>query len=203
MQVEIQDIYRRLDTVKEELYLDAVADNAKKRMVKRGQVYKCKFSSGVGSEQNKERPCVILQNDDANRRSGNTIVAPITHTASTLPTVLQIDTQKDDNNEIILDGYVLVSNIVTVSKVRLGDYIGTLSKKDMNKIDEIIPLAINKQYHIKQKNLMKDKENHIDRLKLRAENIESELVEFKQIMEEFGIENIPDLKKILEIHCKL
>ena len=37
---------------------------------------------------------------------------------------------------VILDGQVNLSNIQTVSKARLGNYITKLSKEDMNNIDK-------------------------------------------------------------------
>lgn len=45
---------------------------------------------GIGSEMQKDRPVVIVQNDVGNNRSGNTIVLLITHDAGTLPCVANI-----------------------------------------------------------------------------------------------------------------
>ena len=45
---------------------------------------------GIGSEMQKERPALIIQNNIANLRSGNTIVIPITHDNSTLSCVASI-----------------------------------------------------------------------------------------------------------------
>src|SRR3712207_7639950 len=59
------------------------SEKATKRIVKRGQVYDCLLGIGVGSEESKKRPCVILQYDSANAKSPNTIVAPITDRKST------------------------------------------------------------------------------------------------------------------------
>ncbi len=53
--------------------------------IKRGQVYRCNFGCGIGSEMQKERPALIIQNNVANSRLGNTIVIPINHDNSTLP----------------------------------------------------------------------------------------------------------------------
>lgn len=58
--------------------------------IKRGPVYRCNFGCGIGNEMQKERPALIIQNNIANLRSGNTIVIPITHDNSTLPCVASI-----------------------------------------------------------------------------------------------------------------
>lgn len=63
--------------------------------IKRGQVYLCNFGCGIGSEMRKERPALIIQNNIANSRSGNTIVILITHDNSTLPCVASITPQID------------------------------------------------------------------------------------------------------------
>ena len=61
------------------LYLDTTVTSAQKRIVFRGQVYFCELGEGAGSEENKERPCIIIQNNLGNKNSGNIIVAPITN----------------------------------------------------------------------------------------------------------------------------
>ena len=61
------------------IYLDTTVTSAQKRIVFRGQVYFCELGEGVGSEETKERPCIIIQNNLGNKNSGNIIVAPITN----------------------------------------------------------------------------------------------------------------------------
>ena len=67
----------------------------------------------------KERHCVIIQSDVGNINSSNVIVAPFTHTSKPIPSMAHIDMQED------CDGQVNLSNVQTVSKARLGDYITT------------------------------------------------------------------------------
>lgn len=101
--------------------------------IKRGQVYRCNFSCGIGSEMQKERPALIIQNNVANSRSGNTIVIPINHDNSTLPYVANITPQIDSIGTTILDGQANTSNIMCVSKARLKDYICSLPMTDIKK----------------------------------------------------------------------
>ena len=106
--------------------------------IKRGQVYRCNFGCGIGSEMQKERPALIIQNNVANSRSDNTIVIPIIHDNSTLPCVANITPQIDSMGTTILDDQAITSNIMCVSKARLKDYICSLPMTDMKKIDKAI-----------------------------------------------------------------
>ena len=204
--VNIGDINRRLDRLKDELYLDTIAGRAKTRRVQRGQVYRCKFSVGVGSEENKERPCVILQYDGANKTSGNTIVAPITHTASTLDVVVPIADKQDAYGTVILDGYVLLGNITCVSKARLGDYITDLLPNEMKKIDNAIAISVDlKHYYKTQENIIKDKDDYIKKLKAKIEKLldvindnSDELKKLEMLMKEYGVQNIRELENLIK-----
>ena len=126
MNIDLTKTQQYLEWLKNKLYLNAIAPSAKNRIIYRGQVYRCNLGIGVGSEECKERPCVILQYNSANKTSPNTLVAPITHTSSTLPIVVPITAQTDTSGKLILDGNVLLGNITCVSKARLGDYITDL-----------------------------------------------------------------------------
>ncbi|MBR7148060.1 MAG: type II toxin-antitoxin system PemK/MazF family toxin, partial [Firmicutes bacterium] len=79
MNIELNKVQKILEWIRRKLYLETIASNARKRMVKRGQVYRCDFGIGIGSEMQKERPAIIVQNDIGNIHSSNTIVIPITH----------------------------------------------------------------------------------------------------------------------------
>ena len=123
MNIDLNKVQRFLDWLKTQLYLDTLVVNASRRVVKRGQVYRCNFGMGIGSEMQKERPAVIVQNSIGNLKSGNTIVIPITHDTSTLPCVAVITTQYEaDGTTTKLDGQANASNIMCVSKSRLGTF---------------------------------------------------------------------------------
>lgn len=132
----------------------------------------------MGSEESKERPCVIIQRDDANSKSPNVIVAPITHTNSTLPVVIPIADKFNENGSLILDGNVLLGNIICVSKARLGDYITTLNKDEMKKVDEAIAISLDiNHYYLTLKNIYDDKMEYIDKLKQNIDTLKSEITE--------------------------
>jgi mRNA interferase MazF len=133
--------------VKDKLYLNSMAKSAANRCVKRGDVYRCNLGVGVGSEENKERPCVILQNNGANTRSPNTIIAPITHTTSSSPVVVPIQNQYDSHGKLLLDGNVLLGNVVCVSKARLGNLVTSLTNTEMQQVDKALAISIGILHH--------------------------------------------------------
>lgn len=200
--VEMNKMQSYLEWTKNMMYLDTIADRAKKRSIKRGEVYRCKLGVGVGSEEGKERPCVILQANVGNAKSSNTIVAPITHTSSTLPIVVPISDKLDSDGNIILDGNVLLGNIVTVSKARLGDYICKLSSNEILKIDEAIATSIDiKRHYDTLMRKYEDKLEYIKKLKQKNEEYKGDvdiLNSIKALLnEEDSNELIKKIKNIL------
>ena len=110
------------------------------------------------SEMQKERPCLIVQGNVGNINSGNVIVAPITHNSKNIPSMTPITTKLDSNKNILLDGQVNLSNVQTVSKARLGNYITKLSNADMEKVNKSLYISLGlisdvKQYETKILNL--------------------------------------------------
>ena len=94
----------------------------------RGDIYYADLGHGVGSEQEGCRPVVIIQNNVGNKYSPTVIVASITSKAgekAKLPTHYYIDTGGD----LKLPSIVLLEQLRTVDKRRLGNFIGHLSEK--------------------------------------------------------------------------
>lgn len=198
--IDLTLIQKSLDWLKTKLYLDTQASKAKIRAIKRGQVYRCNFGIGVGSEMQKERPAVIVQNDIGNLRSGNTIVIPITHDVSTLPCVAPITPQYEaDGVTLLLDGQANASNIMCVSKARLGNYIATLSNSDMKAIDEAIAKTVGLMgYYSSLEAQLNDKLAYIERIKTDRNSAQDAL---KVVCAMLGLEsytNIEELSTILQ-----
>lgn len=184
MNIELEHIQKMLDWLKTKLYLDSIAQNASTRSIKRGQVYRCNFGCGIGSEMQKERPALIIQNNVANSHSGNTIVIPITHDNSTLPCVANITPQTDSMGTTILDGQANTSNMMCVSKARLGDYICSLPMTDLKKIDKAIAKTVGLSvYYFDLKNRLNDKLNYIMKIKDQRNKAQDELSEIRRILE--------------------
>ena len=208
--IDLSKTQQYLDWMKEKLYLNHRATNARTRKVTRGQVYRCNLGVGIGSEECKERPCVILQYDSANTTSPNTIVAPITHTTSTLKTVIPIDDKIDSSGAVILDGNVLLGNIVCVSKGRLGDYVTDLSTDEMKKVDEAISVSLGINHYFQTlKNEYDDKLVYIGKLKAKRDELTEECAKKQNVIEEmntvisrYKISTMEELENLLKKSSK-
>ncbi|MCQ5141456.1 type II toxin-antitoxin system PemK/MazF family toxin [Enterocloster bolteae] len=210
MNIDLSKTQQYLDWLKDKLYLNAIARSAGKRTIFRGQVYHCNLGVGIGSEECKNRPCVILQYDSANKTSPNTIVAPITHTTSSLPIVVPITDKLDDKGNIILDGNVLLGNIVCVSKARLGDYITNLTVDEMKQVDSAIALSLD-IYHYYQtlQNKYNDKLQYIEKLKSTRDKLQKDCADqktqinnFQNLLAKYNLPDIQSLANFLEKHSK-
>lgn len=176
MNKEIEKIQNILSWVKQQIFLDTIADKAKSRKVKRGEIYHCNFGFGIGSEIQKERPCVIIQNDIRNFNSGTVIVAPITHTDKPLPCMAQIQTQYNADGTILVDGYVNLSHMQTVSKARLGDFIAKLPNSDIKKVNLAVYDTAGLMSEIKEyERKLEDKLSYIERLKAERNKAQDDL----------------------------
>ncbi len=132
----------------------------------------------------KERPALIIQNNIANSRSGNTIVIPIIHDNSTLPCVASITPQIDSMGTTILDDQANTSNVMCVSKARLKDYICSLPMTDMKKIDKAIAKTVGLfSYYLDLKKRLNDKLNYIPKIKDQRNKAQDELSEIRKILE--------------------
>lgn len=196
MQLELSKIQELLERMKIKLFLHTKVEQANKRYVKRGQVYNCYFGIGVGNEIQKLRPCIILQNNIGNAKSGNIVVAPITHTYKDIPSIVKIITQYNEDKSILLDGYANVSNILCVSKARLENYVTTLSKDEMKQIDVAVAVSLDlMHYYAKLKNNLSDKINYIQKIKNERNLVQDQLRELISIS---NCTNFEELKKFVK-----
>lgn len=210
MNIDLTKTQQYLEWFKNKLYLNAIAPSAKNRIIYRGQVYRCNLGVGVGSEECKERPCVILQYNSANRTSPNTLVAPITHTTSALPIVVPIAEKKDSFGKLILDGNVLLGNITCVSKARLGDYITDLTTDEMRAVDKAISISLDtNHYYQTLQNMYNDKLQYIEKLKNNRSSLQADLAtkqqyidDFEKVLNTYDFSDVQSLEKFLEENRK-
>ncbi len=203
MQIELNKIQELLEWMKTKIYLNTKVEQANKRFVKRGQVYNCYFGIGVGSEIQKLRPCVILQNNIGNAKSGNVLVAPVTHTYKNIPEIVKITTQYNKNGEILIDGYANMANITCVSKARLGDYITIISTSEMKKMDIAMAISLDlMRYYARSNEKLKDKLEYIQKIKEQRNYAQDELeslqYEQENLLNISGKRNIKELEELLE-----
>ena len=191
MQIDFSKTNRLIEWLKKMIYLDTTVTSAQKRIVFRGQVYFCELGEGVGSEETKERPCIIIQNNLVNKNSGNIIVAPITNGGILSNISVCIPNNKYQytdkmGTQLYLSGNILLGNIVTVSKARLGDFVVDLSKEKslMKEIDEKIIISIGLYSKFKKLNdtISADKIT-IEKLKNQRNILTEELKNLKNILQ--------------------
>lgn len=100
--------------------------------MKRGEVWWVEFDPAVGTEIKKTRPAVIVSNDAANRNLTRVVVVPLTSSAG----------RKYPGEALITlagkPGKAMADQIMAADKARLGNQLGTLSKPDMQAIENAI-----------------------------------------------------------------
>lgn len=108
--------------------------------IKRGEIYYADLSPVVGSEQGGVRPVLIVQNDVGNKYSPTVIAAAITsrQEKSKLPTHIELPSE---GCGLTRDSVVLLEQIRTIDKRRLGERMGSLDTDAMSRIDQALSVS--------------------------------------------------------------
>lgn len=107
----------------------------------RGQLFYADLGTGIGSEQQGLRPVVIIQNNIGNKHSPTVIVAAVsskTKTKAKLPTHFNIGLESGLERPSI----VLLEQLRTIDKQRLGNYIGQLSLPQVRELNHALAISI-------------------------------------------------------------
>lgn len=116
--------------------------NTQKIIPKRGDVFLVDFDPSMGSEIQKIRPALILQNNIANKHSPLTIVAAISsyqEGENLYPVEVHIE---KNNTGLIKDSIVILNQIRTVDKQRLIKKLGSIENATMDKVDIALQLSL-------------------------------------------------------------
>lgn len=109
---------------------------------KRGEVYFVNFDPTLGSEIQKTRPALVLQNDFSNRYSPITIVAAITSKygeGQLYPTeVLVLAPQ----GGLSVSSVVLLNQIRSIDRLRLVRRLGRVTPETMRKVDRALSISL-------------------------------------------------------------
>ncbi len=111
-----------------------------KMTVKRGDIYYADLSPVVGSEQGGLRPVLIVQNDVGNKYSPTVIAAAITSQVgkTRLPTHINVIA---DRFGLAKDSVILLEQIRTIDKRRLGEKMGHLDDSVMRQVNDAINVS--------------------------------------------------------------
>ena len=102
--------------------------------MKRGEVRWYKFKS-----PDKRRPVVILTRNSILEYLGEVTVAPVTSTIRDIPSEVRLSRQDGMLNDCAIN----CDHIQTVSKVKIGSLITTLSKEKLFQVRNAICFALN------------------------------------------------------------
>ena len=118
-----------------EAYLVRDKESQNQPYVSAGEIYYAHLGTNIGSEMDKERPVLIFQSDDRYIRQSNmSVIIPITSNLSVRPYRVRISPSDISDNKGIYDSVVLIQQIRSISKARLSQLWGKLSKE---KLDEV------------------------------------------------------------------
>lgn len=108
--------------------------------VRRGNIYYADLSGATGSEQDGIRPVLIIQNDTGNKFGPTVIVAAITskEKRSDLPTHVYLSVEFGLRESSI----VMLEQIRTLDKSRLGRYVGRIDDKTMQSVEKALTISL-------------------------------------------------------------
>ncbi len=107
---------------------------------RRGEIWTVDLEPVVGSEQGKARPALIIQNDIGNQYSPVLIVAALTSGERARYDV-QVEIKAPEGG-LHHNSIVLLNQIRTIDKRRVGRYWGRLSTQSMQQVDEAIKVSL-------------------------------------------------------------
>lgn len=101
--------------------------------VKRGDIVLADLSGAAFSEQGKERPVLIVQNDIGNTYSPTTIVVPLTTTTKKKDLITHTFIEKENTQGLKTDSMALCEQVRTIDKKRIKSILGRVSNPNTMK----------------------------------------------------------------------
>lgn len=107
---------------------------------KRGEIWWVDLKPIVGSETDKERPCLILQNDVGNQNGATTIVAPLLSGTKTYPFVVNVVPTLQ--NGLSGDRHINLSQMRAVDARRIKNKQGILEDIYWDEIEKAVRIEL-------------------------------------------------------------
>lgn len=99
--------------------------------IERFSVYWIDLDPTKGSEIKKIRPCIVVSPDELNRHLNTVIIVPLTSTIRNYP--FRVSCLVADR-----EGQAAIDQLKTVDKSRIGKYISSLRKSEIQEIKEVL-----------------------------------------------------------------
>ncbi len=109
--------------------------------IQRGDIYYANLMPVIGSEQGGIRPVLIIQNNVGNHHSPTVIAAAITGyiKGKCQPTHVRL---KGAACGLFRDSTVLLEQLRTLDKSRLGEYVGSVGEDKMQEVDTALNVSV-------------------------------------------------------------
>jgi mRNA interferase MazF len=107
---------------------------------KRGEIWWVDLKPIIGSETDKERPCLILQNDIGNQNGTTTIVAPLLPGIKTYPFVVNV--MPTSQNGLDGDRHINLSQMRAVDTLRIKQRQGVLEDSYWEEIEKAVCIEL-------------------------------------------------------------
>lgn len=108
---------------------------------RRGEVYWVNLEPVIGSEIAKTRPAVIISNDTGNEHADRVIVAPITSRRDNKIYPIEVGLEAGEAG-LPRPSKVVLDQIRTVDKSRLGGKIGVLAPDRIDELNRAIRISL-------------------------------------------------------------
>jgi mRNA interferase MazF len=109
---------------------------------KRGEIHLVEFDPARGSEIQKTRPAVVIQNDIGNLHSPIVIVAAISSKLSATPFPVEVTVSPTKGNGLAVKSAIQLNQIRSIDKLRLIRKLGELDSASMAKVDVAIGISL-------------------------------------------------------------
>jgi mRNA interferase MazF len=111
-------------------------------VIERGQIWWADLPEPRGAARGYEHPIVIVQSDDFNQTRLKTIIGAVVASNLDLAEMPGNVSIKKEQSEPPKDSVVNVTQIVTIDKSELIEYVGTLSERKMEQIEKGLRLVL-------------------------------------------------------------
>lgn len=122
--------------------LTVMEKTRKELQPQRGDIWTVDLLENVGSELNKIRPCLVVQNDTGNKFAPTTIIVPISTKDARQPTQYQLSDDDFYFNESVTVGVLACEQVRVVSKARLVKKVAKIKYDKMSQIDSVLKISL-------------------------------------------------------------